>query len=62
MVLLFPEEEQNETALNDFLDYVTALDWPFEASEIYGRIRADIKGKGPHRSHGPTYCLTCSIP
>jgi len=32
--------------LNDFLDYVTALDWPFEASEIYGRIRADIKGKG----------------
>jgi len=40
------KKKQNETALNDFLDYVTALDWPFEASEIYGRIRADIKGKG----------------
>ncbi|MBA4391613.1 MAG: hypothetical protein C0399_11865 [Syntrophus sp. (in: bacteria)] len=24
----------------------TALDWPFEAGEIYGRIRADLKGKG----------------
>ncbi len=40
------KKKQNETALNDFLDYVTALDWPFEAGEIYGRIRADLKGKG----------------
>lgn len=40
------KKKQNETALKDFLDYVTELDWPFEAGKIYGRIRADIKGKG----------------
>jgi tRNA(fMet)-specific endonuclease VapC len=40
------KKKQNEKALNDFLDYVTELDWPFEAGEIYGRIRADLKGKG----------------
>jgi tRNA(fMet)-specific endonuclease VapC len=40
------KKKQNETALRDFLDYVTKLDWPFEAGEIYGRIRADFKGKG----------------
>ncbi|HLA05370.1 MAG TPA: type II toxin-antitoxin system VapC family toxin [Syntrophales bacterium] len=40
------KKKQNETALKDFLDYVTVLDWPFEAGEIYGRIRADLKGKG----------------
>ena len=40
------KKKQNETALKDFLDYVTVLDWPFEAGAIYGRIRADLKGKG----------------
>jgi len=40
------KKKQNETALKDFLDYVTELDWPFEAGKIYGRIRADLKGKG----------------
>jgi tRNA(fMet)-specific endonuclease VapC len=40
------KKKQNEKALKDFLDYVTEMDWPFEASEIYGRIRADLKGKG----------------
>ena len=45
-VALSQKKKQNEAALKDFLDYVTVLDWPFEASEIYGRIRADIKGKG----------------
>jgi tRNA(fMet)-specific endonuclease VapC len=40
------KKKQNETALKDFLDYVTELDWPFEAGEIYGRIRADLKEKG----------------
>jgi tRNA(fMet)-specific endonuclease VapC len=40
------KKKQNETALKDFLDYVTVLDWPFEAGKIYGRIRADLKGKG----------------
>jgi tRNA(fMet)-specific endonuclease VapC len=40
------KKKQNETALKDFLDYVTELDWPFEAGKIYGRIRADLRGKG----------------
>jgi tRNA(fMet)-specific endonuclease VapC len=40
------KKKQNEAALKDFLDYVTKLDWPFEAGEIYGRIRADLMGKG----------------
>jgi tRNA(fMet)-specific endonuclease VapC len=40
------KKKQNEKALKDFLDYVTVLDWPFEAGEIYGRIRADLKGEG----------------
>jgi tRNA(fMet)-specific endonuclease VapC len=45
-VALSQKKKQNEAALKDFLDYVTVLDWPFEAGEIYGRIRADLKGKG----------------
>jgi len=45
-VALSQKKKQNETALKDFLDYVTELDWPFEAGEIYGRIRADLKEKG----------------
>jgi len=40
------KKKQNETALKDFLDYVTALDWPVEAGEIYGRIRADLRREG----------------
>jgi tRNA(fMet)-specific endonuclease VapC len=40
------KKKQNETALKDFLGYVTELNWPFAASEIYGRIRADLKEKG----------------
>ena len=40
------KKKQNETALKDFLDYVTELDWPFEAGAIYGRTRADLKQKG----------------
>jgi tRNA(fMet)-specific endonuclease VapC len=40
------KKKQNETALKDFLDYVTELDWPFEAGEVYGRIRSDLKRKG----------------
>jgi tRNA(fMet)-specific endonuclease VapC len=40
------KKKQNESALKDFLDYVTELDWPFQAGKIYGRIRADLKGKG----------------
>jgi tRNA(fMet)-specific endonuclease VapC len=40
------KKKQNETALKDFLDYVTEMDWPFEAGEVYGRIRSDLKRKG----------------
>ena len=40
------KKKQNETALKDFLDYVVVLDWPFEAGEIYGRLRANLKRKG----------------
>jgi tRNA(fMet)-specific endonuclease VapC len=40
------KKKQNEKALKDFLDYVTELDWPFEAGEVYGRIRSDLKRKG----------------
>ena len=40
------KKKQNETALKDFLDYGVVLDWPFEAGEIYGRLRANLKRKG----------------
>src|SRR3989304_7129174 len=40
------KKKQNERALKDFLDYVTVLDWPFEAGGIYGRVRADLQGEG----------------
>jgi tRNA(fMet)-specific endonuclease VapC len=50
------KKKQNETALKDFLDYVTELDWPFEAGEVYGRIRSDLKRKGTPIG------LACSLP
>ncbi|MCX5868856.1 MAG: type II toxin-antitoxin system VapC family toxin [Proteobacteria bacterium] len=40
------KKKQNETALRDFLNYVTVLDWPQEASHLYGQIRAGLKEKG----------------
>jgi len=40
------KKKQNSAALNDFLEYVTLLDWPGEASNIYGQIRAGIQKKG----------------
>jgi len=45
-VAFLQKKKQNETALKDFLDYVVVLDWPFEAGEIYGRLRANLKRKG----------------
>jgi len=45
-VALSQKKKQNEAALKDFLDYVTELNWPFEAGKAYGRIRADLKRKG----------------
>ena len=38
--------ECNEAALNEFLEYVTVLDWPEQAAPEYGRIRAHLKKKG----------------
>jgi len=40
------KKKQNSAALNDFLEYVILLDWPGEASNIYGQIRAGIQKKG----------------
>lgn len=37
---------ENETALDDFLDYVEVLDWPAEAAPVYGRLRAALKRQG----------------
>ena len=45
-VALSQKKKQNEAALRDFLDFVTILDWPGEASAIYGQIRAGQKEKG----------------
>jgi tRNA(fMet)-specific endonuclease VapC len=40
------KQKQNEAALKDFLDYATLLDWPCEASTLYGRIRAGLQKQG----------------
>jgi len=40
------KKKQNETALKDFLDYATLLDWPSEASALYGKIRAGLQKRG----------------
>src|SRR5260370_318258 len=38
--------QQDEAALNAFLQYVEVLDFPDEASSHYARIRADLKKRG----------------
>ncbi|MDP1990682.1 MAG: type II toxin-antitoxin system VapC family toxin, partial [Syntrophales bacterium] len=40
------KKKQNEVALKDFLDYGTILDWPYEASPLYGKIRARLQKEG----------------
>ena len=40
------KKKQNESALKDFLDYATAIDWPCEASPLYGKIRARLQKQG----------------
>lgn len=40
------KRKHNEGALNDFLDYVTVLDWPMKAAPEYGRIRSHLKKRG----------------
>jgi len=45
-VALSQRKRQNEAALRDFLDYVAILNWPYEASPIYGQVRAILQKKG----------------
>lgn len=40
------KKKQNTAALKDFLEYVSLLDWPCEASNTYGQIRAGLQKKG----------------
>ena len=40
------KKKENEAALKDFLDYATLLDWPCEASHLYGKIREGLQKKG----------------
>lgn len=40
------KKNQNEAALNDFLDFATLLDWPCEAAPLYGKIRAGLQKQG----------------
>lgn len=40
------KKKQNQAALKDFLNYVTILDWPYEACPIYGQIRTGLQKKG----------------
>ncbi|MDQ1238510.1 MAG: tRNA(fMet)-specific endonuclease VapC [Thermodesulfobacteriota bacterium] len=40
------KKKQNEAALKDFMDYVTLLDWPSEASPLYGKIREGLQKQG----------------
>jgi tRNA(fMet)-specific endonuclease VapC len=45
-VSLSQKKRQNESALRDFLDYVSVLDWPAEAGPTYGRLRAMLQKAG----------------
>ena len=40
------KKKKNESALKDFLEFVTLLDWPCEASALYGRVRAQLQQQG----------------
>ena len=39
-------KKQNQAALKDFLSYATPLDWPWQASELYGKIRSELQQRG----------------
>jgi tRNA(fMet)-specific endonuclease VapC len=41
-----PRRTQDEAAVHEFLRYVQVLDYPGEASQDYGQIRADLRGRG----------------
>jgi len=40
------ERERNQQALREFLAFVEVLDWPADAAELYGKIRAALEAKG----------------
>lgn len=40
------KRKKNESALKDFLEFVTLLDWPCDASALYGRVRAQLQKQG----------------
>ena len=40
------KKKKNESALKDFLEFVTLLDWPSEASALYGRVRVQLQKQG----------------
>lgn len=45
-VALSQKKKRNQAALRDFLDYVTVLNWPYDACPIYGKIRTGLQKKG----------------
>lgn len=40
------QREQNEQALADFCSICSILDWPGQAAETYGEIRAELEAQG----------------
>jgi tRNA(fMet)-specific endonuclease VapC len=40
------ERSRNRQALEEFLALVEVLDWPAEAAQVYGEIRAALEAKG----------------
>lgn len=40
------KKRRNKEALNDFLNYITVLDWPGAAAPLYGNIRSMLRKKG----------------
>src|SRR5579864_6659736 len=45
-VEMSPRRQQDEIALNAFLQYVEVVDFPEEAAPHYAKIRADLKTRG----------------
>lgn len=41
-----PRRQQDEAALDAFLNYIEVLDFPDRASQHYARIRADLRRQG----------------
>lgn len=40
------KKKHNEAALKDFLGYASLLDWPCEASPLYGKLRQRLQKQG----------------